>query len=365
MNLPENESLKRFSMIFICSVAVAAVGYLSIKYVLPVIFPFVFAWIVAFALQRPINFLTRKIKIPKKISVPILVLIFIAFISFVLYLVINRAYNEAISLSQNVSSLLERIKTDENLANEWIEKINSIVPFVDVRDRLTAIWANIDDSIENLMISIVEKLSDNVIPILSGLLAFVPNALLYIFMTVISTYYFAVDFDGINRRVVSLLPKKSRKYASIAKSELKGTLGNFLRAYTLIIMITFTELFVFFTVMEIRFAFLIAFFVSLIDILPVLGTGTVLIPWAVILLISGNTYMGIAILVAYAFITIVREIIEPRIIGKCMGISPLPTLIAMYIGLNFFGIIGIFLCPMAVIMAKNIYATKKKDTATE
>ncbi|MEG2004232.1 MAG: AI-2E family transporter, partial [Clostridia bacterium] len=62
---------------------------------------------------------------------------------------------------------------------------------------------------------------------------------------------------------------------------------------------------------------------------------------------------------------IVREIIEPRIIGKCMGISPLPTLIAMYIGLNFFGIIGIFLCPMAVIMAKNIYATKKKDTATE
>jgi predicted PurR-regulated permease PerM len=126
-----------------------------------------------------------------------------------------------------------------------------------------------------------------------------------------------------------------------------------LQGYILILLITFGELAIGFTLLRIDYSVLIAVAVALLDILPVVGTGTVLIPWSLISLLIGKIPQGIGLLVLYITITVVRNIIEPRIIGARIGLHPLATLIFMYLGLHLFGVIGMLLLPLIIILLKN------------
>ncbi len=122
----------------------------------------------------------------------------------------------------------------------------------------------------------------------------------------------------------------------------------------MITLITFLELFVAFTVLGIKYAFLIALVIAVIDILPVLGTGTVLIPWSIFLLLIGDYYTGIALIIVYIVIAVIRQIIEPKIVGKYIGLYPLLTLVAMYTGLRVMGVLGLITFPLIIIIVKKL-----------
>ena len=123
-----------------------------------------------------------------------------------------------------------------------------------------------------------------------------------------------------------------------------------LRGYIIILLITCAELFIGFTILRLEYAFVLAMLIAIMDILPVVGTGTALIPWGVYQLIIGNVWMGLGLLVLYAAITVIRQIIEPKIIGKQVGLTPIVTLMAMYLGLQLFGIIGMVCLPILLII---------------
>lgn len=358
----ENQFYRKTLLIAAFTALIAAVAFLGLKYLLPVFMPFIIAWLIAFALQPVVNLLKRKLKIPKKLSVPVLVLIATALLGLLAGYFLERAYGEVQNLIKGASDFLEKLKNDEGLANLWIDRINSLVPFADLSPTLHALWSELDTTIESAVLALVSELSGSVMPILSDIIAFVPDALLYVFVIIVSSYYFAVDFDAVNRGAISWFPARVKKYASVLKRELRGTLGNFVRAYSLIITITFTELFIFFSLLGVKYAFLIALFTSLVDILPVLGTGTVLLPWAAVCFISGNNKFAIGLLVCYAVVTVVRQVIEPRIVGKCIGISPLAALVSMYVGLKLLGITGLFVLPVGLIIARNVMERKKGET---
>lgn len=137
------------------------------------------------------------------------------------------------------------------------------------------------------------------------------------------------------------------------KENVLGTLGKFLRAYTLIISITFLELSTGFWIIGIPNAVLFGLVVAIIDIMPILGTGAVLIPWSVVALIMGNTKVGLGMLFLYIIITVVRQVLEPKIVGQQIGLHPLVTLILMYVGAQLMGVLGLFALPiMATILVK-------------
>jgi predicted PurR-regulated permease PerM len=125
-------------------------------------------------------------------------------------------------------------------------------------------------------------------------------------VVIFSTYYFAVDYKRINSFIMAQLPERTANGVRMFKQEFIGTIAKFLRAYGLIILITFLELFVGFTILGIKYAFLIALITSIIDILPILGTGTILVPWSIILLLTGDYYTGIALIIIYVVITVIR-----------------------------------------------------------
>jgi len=348
------EPYKRIAVILFYIIVALAAAYLFFKYLFEILLPFIIAYVIAAMLQPAVRFLCKHAKVPKKLSVLVLVLVVTTLIFLLCYMILNRVYTELTVLSQNVKGFIDYVRNDKEYAKSLIDKIDSIIPFVDMRDRLSRIWENLDKEMETWLLSVANDLSGSVLPILGGIISFVPNALLVIAVVIISTYYFAVDFNRINGFIIAQLPEKAANGVRVFKKEFVGTIVKFLRAYGLIIVITFLELFVGFTMLGIKYAFLIALVTAVIDILPILGTGTVLIPWAVFLLLTGDYYTGIALIIIYIVVTVIREIIEPKIVGKYIGLYPLLTLLSMYIGLKVLGVVGLLLFPIATIILKKL-----------
>lgn len=353
--------LKRAALYVLCIAVTAGALFLAVKYLLPAAMPILIAALIAAIIRKPVKLLHEKLKFPEKLAAALMVILLTSAISLVLYYLISRGCSEIVALTDGVGNFIDRLKTDENFAGNLIDKISSAFPFWDLRPRLTELWINIDSSLETLLMNVVEKLSGSVIPMITGAVAFVPDAILFVVVTVFSAYYLSVGGAKMKSSFVSLLPKQAAEWLDRAYTRLKQTAGSFLQAYMLIMAITFTELFIMFSIAKIRYAFLIALFTAIIDVLPVLGTGTVLIPWSIFLFISGNTKTGIALLIIYAIITLVRQFIEPRIVGNSVGISPFASLASMYIGLKLFGGLGLFICPLAVIAVQNIIKNKSVE----
>lgn len=352
---------ERLSLKLFCAAVIVAALFLAVRFILPALIPFLIALLIASLIKKPVLSLRAKARIPEKLTAAIFVLLIIGMISMISYLLLSRACREIVSLTDSAGTFIDRLKNDPDFAGEMIDKINSFFPFWDLRPRLTELWINIDSSLEALLMALVEKLSGSVLPVITGAVSFVPDALLFVFVTAFSAFYLTVDGSAMKARITSLMPEKAAAKCGIIWTRCKETVGCFAKAYTLIMAITFTELFVAFSIIGIRYAFLVALFTAVIDILPVLGTGTVLIPWATFLLVRGDTKTGISLLVVYAVITLIRELIEPRIVGGSIGISPFASLASMYIGLRLFGAAGLFICPLAVIAAQNIVKSKTES----
>ena len=353
------EPYKRIAIIlFYIAVGIAA-AYIFFKYLFTLLLPFIIAYLIAAMLQPAVRFLSKHAKVPKKLSVGVLVLVATTLLMLLCYLAINRVYTELTVLSQNVKGFIDHVRSDEQYAKNLIDRISDTIPFVDMSDRLGEMWANLDSELEAALLSLANKLSGSVLPLLGNIIAFVPNAILTIVVVILSTYYLAVDYKKINKFIFAQLSDNAMQNVLVFKKEFVGTIVKFVRAYGLLALITFLELFVGFTILNINYAFLIALFISFVDILPVLGTGTVLIPWALFLLLFGDLYIGIALLIIYVVVTIIRQIIEPKVVGKYIGLYPLLTLVSMYIGLKALGLFGLVLFPIITIIIKKLNDEEK------
>jgi sporulation integral membrane protein YtvI len=348
------EPYKRIAVILFYIAVASAAAYIFFQYLFELLLPFIIAYLIAAMLQPAVRFLCKHAKVPKKLSVLVLVLVVTTLIFLLCYLIIERTYTELTVLSQNVKSFIDYVRSDKEYAKTLIDKISGTIPFVDMHDRLSKIWENLDTEMEAWLLSLADNLSGSVLPILGGIIAFVPNALLVVAVVIFSTYYFAVDYKRINSFIMAQFPEKTANGVRMFKQEFIGTIAKFLRAYGLIILITFLELFVGFSILGIKYAFLIALITSVIDILPILGTGTILVPWSIILLLMGDYYTGVALIIIYVVITVIREIIEPKIVGRYIGLYPLLTLISMYIGLKVLGVLGLLLFPIVTIIVKKL-----------
>ena len=198
------------------------------------------------------------------------------------------------------------------------------------------------------------SVSDTVIGGVSGIAAWIPGACMNLLITVIATGFMELEISGILEFIRRQIPERWRQSADDFKKDSMGTFGRWLLAYALILALTFAELAVGFLILGVDGAFVIAFVIAVLDILPVLGTGTVLIPWFVIATSAGNLGMGFGVLALYLVITVVRNIVEPKLVGKQMGLSPVVMLPGMIIGLKVFGLIGLFGVPFGLAFLKKL-----------
>lgn len=328
-----------------------AVVYLFFGRLLSLLLPFIFALLVAAVIQGPAKSLCARTALPFKLCAVLLVLAVIFFLGFVVFLLGNQLISEAQRLFEGLSRNSEQILRS---ASELLNSMEQKMPFIYDHIDPQVVKGSVTEVLKNL----ISTLSSALASMLTAFVSSLPDIGLFFAVFVISCFYFAADFGTISRCLKCLPQKTVQKRILFIVDKLKGVGLSYLKAYAIILLITFAQLFVGFLLLDINYATTLAIVIALLDMLPIIGTGTVLIPWALVLLMMGRLAKGIGLLVLFGVITLVREFAEPKIIGSSMGLHPLATLIAMYAGYKLFGIFGLLILPPLLNLAKGLLPTK-------
>lgn len=353
------ESFHRIVRYLFGILLIAAGVYLFFHYLFGALLPFLIAYLIALCLQPLARALEKRAGISRKVTVLLAVSMIVAVLVLLCVMLVKRITGELGALVNAIGEFLTRLREDPAYADEIAARISERIPFVDARPAVESFLSDLDNRLTDLLGLLAERLSGSVLPFLASLVAFVPNALLTVLVVLLSAYYLAIDLRGFHAALLSLFPPSAAEKMRGLKRIVTGVIGSFFRAYGLIMLVTFSELFSALLLLGYRYAFLIALGTAVVDILPVLGTGTVLIPWAAFLLLTGNTGRGIALLVVYGIMTVVRQIIEPRIVGKYIGLPPFAALASMYLGLQLIGFWGLLLFPVAALLLCRLREAKK------
>ena len=344
------ETQKRFLIRIGFWAVVILLVILCLKYVLPFLLPFVVAFLIAALLNRPIMLLAEKLNGKRVVPAILMTLLFYVAAAALFSLLGLRVF---MFVWETVRALPQLYRNTLEPALETM--FSSLEVYLDELDPavVTALMDNMNSALGSLG-SFVTNASVRIISYISGIAAAVPGSFLNVIITIIVTFFLAIDYPKVTGFILRQLPEKADFYIGEVRDYVGGTLLKCLASYALILCITFLEISVGLTVLRVPNAILIALCIAVFDILPVLGTGGIMIPWGIISLIMGKWVLGLELLALYLIITVIRNIIEPKIVGHQVGLHPVVTLLSMLAGLQLFGIIGLFGFPITLSLLKNL-----------
>jgi sporulation integral membrane protein YtvI len=340
--------------------ALFAVGalYILIAFFLPemrgffnglvfVVAPFVIAWLASIFARPLVDFCHIKLHIPRGLAALIVLLVLLFLVFGILSMIISRIVVDIISKTTTV---------------EAKEAMDSF--FVFIQDLLLKVDFHVEDlsALRDWLISQSEKIINIASSAAKGginIIQATPSVLLFIVVTLVAMYFWFKDSERIENVIVHLAPKKSRsRFKEIFKT-LSVIVGEYCRAQMILIVISMCICVIAFSIMGINGAFSYGLLTGFLDILPVLGPGTIIIPWGVIALVSGNHFIGFGMLILYVVLIVTRNVIEPKLVGDRLGLHPLATLAAIFVGFHMMGIWGLFVGPIALAIGYAIWKSSK------
>lgn len=370
--------------------------YLGIKYALGVIWPFVIAFFLAMVLQRPVNFLAKKTPLKRGISSVIMVLFLLVIIGSILGLILARIILELRDFFSFLLMKLEDAPSFVAQVTDWLKNTLSFLPSsiadsvtVTVNDFLNKLLGLEAEVSANLPQQTAESgrfdfsMLSSPLGAVWGTAKQIPMFAVGLLVCVVSCCFMTADYHNLRDIILRQMNQKKKTAIIRTKQVIFSTLGKMGKAYSIIIGVTFLEISIGLCILKLcglytgNYIFAIALVTAIVDILPVLGTGTILIPWAVWSMCTGQIGFGIGLLVVYAIIGIVRQVIEPKLVASQLGLPPFLTIMAMYVGTQLFGFVGLFLLPLTVMLLKvlndegvihilktkaSVEAQKEKDT---
>ena len=326
--------------------------YLSFKLAI-FYMPFLIAFIIAMLIEPLIRFVNRKTSLTRKTSA-ILVLIVVA------SLLIGLLTWGITSLIAEASNLLQGL-------NEYIEKayiqVQDIINNIDfTKIKITPeVTKVIQDSAWDLIGTVSNWLKTGLTSLMNGLTQ-IPTIAIYVGVTLISIYFMCTDKLYMIDQIEHHLPKEWVKRLGHHVRELLSSLGNYLKAEITLVLISFVVCLIGLYILKfmgisVHYPLLAALGIGFVDALPILGSGSAMIPWAIIAGVNGDIRLALGIIIIWIVMSVVRQLAEPRVVSQHIGIHPIFTLIAMYTGFKVLGIFGMFVGPIVLIILKNIFAT--------
>lgn len=337
-------------LILLFSILLIYIGFkISIFYI-----PFLIAFILSQLVEPLIRFCMKKFKMKRKISA---ILIFAIILSIIIGLIawgIVTLISEATNLLNNINYYIDKISNEsQNIITRFnFDKIK-------LSDEINTILQNSSGE----LISTASNWIRTILTKLLNALTSLPTIGLYIVITILALYFMCTDKIYMLDQIEHHLPEKWVKNLTKHIKALIKSLGCYLKAQMKLILISFIisliGLYTFsITGMDIKYPLIAAIGIAIVDALPIFGSGTVMVPWAIISAFNGDIRLGVSLLVLWIIMCIVRQIIEPKIVSGQIGIHPIFTLIAMYTGFRFLGFIGLFVGPIVLIILKNIYEVR-------
>ncbi len=357
--MPENKHLHFFLSLLYIALGIFLI-WIAFKYLLGWLAPFIIAFIFSRLIERPVCFFEKRLRFPRPLASLLFTLVFYGIICSGVYLLSSKLIRETVILFDKLRTL-----NINQLVETLTDMFYSIISHLPI-----AAQDFINSNIATWLSEIVSTLRNLIGPIASyatNIATSVPSILIFIIASIVATYFLSCDYHNLKSKIASVTPMKWRLRFKQTRKQISSTLVNYLRALLILLCLTFVELSIGLAILGIENFFLIAMLIALIDALPILGTGGILIPWAIISLFAGNYLRAIGLVVIYGVIVVVRNMIEPRIVGKQIGLHPFVTLLAMYVGLRMFGVIGMFM-PIPIALVKQFYVwgyfdfLKKQET---
>ena len=352
---------KAFIVNFIYIAIFIGLYYFTMKYAFGYIFPFVFAATISVFLQRPIKAITRKLHIKAHSAVSIILVLMIVI------LVLGTATGLLFVLGSELKEFFTYMFSSVSSLSDFIDVIETFA-----MDLIVKLPKGVGDAIGEYVVGFFDKIGTESLGIDMSVLSApisgawhvvkgIPSLFLTFLVTIVSCVFMTADYEIIKTMFLDFFSNENREKIVETKHTITRGVSKLFKAYATLMLITFLEMFIGLSFMKLigvyngGYIAIIAFVTCIVDIIPVLGTGTVLIPWAAYSFISGNIGLGIGLVVIYAVITVLRQVIEPKLVANQVGLPAIVTIAAMFLGARLLGALGIVILPLTVIVLKLMY----------
>lgn len=330
---------------------IVLLGYVIFRFFIPYLLPFVIGVLISVLLQKPVRKISQHTKIPKDVIAVTMVLATYLLVCALIVFLGYQLFMQLLDFGKTLPSYIPHISQAFSGVNAKLLTLLEGMP-PNVTEKIMTMP-------ETAVTSLASTLTGSLTSFASTLITGAPLLLIAFIITIVASCFIAKDYTLITKFVRAQLEERHWRVLVQSKDLFVTNVFKMLRGYLFLMTLTFAELLIGFSIMHYQYAAALAALIALIDILPVLGTGTVLIPWAVFRLISGDVLGAVGLALLYLIITVVRNILEPRVIGKQVGLPPLVTLVSMYCGLKLFGVLGMFGFPILLIILNSLQKSGK------
>lgn len=322
------------------------IGYKALVFFMP----FVIGWLISSIASPVVNLLEKRLKITRKLGSALIIIAVLGGIVLLFYLLISNLWREVETLVSNMPAMYKDLEAGFREIGSGMEGIFRMIP-EEAQEVIGSAFGKLDEQAGN----IVGSFSEPTVNAAGRFAKSIPSILIGIIVTFISAYFFIEDRDEVLRQAKRIAPDPVVIRMTMVCDNLKYAVGGYFKAQFKIMAVVFVLLAIGFTLMGQHFTFLLAILIAFLDFLPFFGTGTALLPWAAYKFLVGNYRMTVGLLILYGVTQLVRQLIQPKLVGDSLGMNPLLTLVFLYIGYRIGGIFGmIFAVPVGLIVI-NLY----------
>lgn len=334
----------------LANLAIAVIVLLLIIFLLPKVLwffmPFIIGWIIAWIASPLVRFFEEKLKFKRKAGSAFVIVVVIGLVVLGIYLIGSRLVDQIIGLVNDLPSMWKSVEED----------------FADIAKRLGVIYARFPQDMQDTLNGITEEantyigdvlgqISTPTIAAVGNFAKQLPSVLIGIVMCLLSSYFFVADRCQVNEWIHSHAPRSLVERFSMMKRSIVKSVGGYFKAQLKIEIWMYLLLVIGLSILKVDYALLIAFGIALLDFFPFFGTGTVMVPWAIIKILSADYKMAIGLLIIWGGGQLARQIIQPKIVGDSMGVPPIPTLFLLFIGYKLGGVLGMIVAvPLGLLL---------------
>ncbi len=316
---------------------VKAIGFLM---------PFAVGWIISAIATPLVNWLEKRLKIVKKLGTAMIVILVIGLIVLAGYFAVSRIATEVTDLIRNFPDIYAQLEEGLREIGATLSGAFHRLP-QGIQDGWTAMIANLD----TYMGELVSKISEPTVTAAGNFAKRLPSYLISFIVAILAAYFFTIQREEVIAWFKKIAPPSVEKRMTLVMDNLKYAVGGYFKAQFKIMGIVFLILFAGFLVLNIHYAVLVAFLISFLDFLPFFGTGTALIPWAIYSFFIGEYKIMAGLVIIYAVSQVVRQLLQPKLVGDSMGMNPLVTLLLLYVGYRIKGVLGMILAvPLGLVL---------------
>lgn len=354
MNMTLWQRVLRFLFVIAC---IVVGGYLAFK-ISTVTYPFIIALIIAYLINPLVNLMEKRAKMPRVVAVLLSLLFVFAALGGLLTLIIVEIISGTKYLADVVPKQFQElvVYVENFIAEQVIPTYNEILGFFNTLDATQQ--STIIDNIKNLGTKIGNTVSNWLEALLGSIpdiVGWLPNAVTVLVFSLLATFFISKDWYRLGGLLKKVLPPKVKSSGVTVFGDLQRALFGFIRAQFTLISITAAIVIVGLLILRVDHGITIGLLIGLVDLLPYLGTGLVFVPWTLYALFSGDTGLAIGLGVLYVIVVVQRQVMEPKVLSSSIGLDPLATLVALFVGFKLFGFLGLIIGPVTLVIIKTLH----------